>query len=791
MTPPFVPFLFTAALQVAAVPPDTAPPTYDGRAGQLAVRAVRADATIAVDGRLDEPVWRDAARLTGFSLYQPIDGRPSPDSTEVLVWYSATAIHFGVRAYEPHGAARATLADRDRVSADDNVEIQLDTFDERKRALVFIVNPLGVQADGTKNEGGGFIPGSNVMPGQNDLSADFRWQSKGHVTDWGYEVEIRIPFASLRYPVTMPQRWGLQVVRHVQHSGYEETWTPARKASASFIAQAGRLVGLEGMRHGQTVELNPELTNTATGAPCCVAADGTVTRDQWRYANDAQLGGNVRWALGSDFVLNGTVKPDFSQVEADATQIAADERFALFYPEKRPFFVEGSDQFNVPNTLVYTRRIVQPDAAAKLTGKLGRNDFALLSAFDDRTTTPDGSRPLVDIVRLRRDFAEQSTAGVLYSGRTSGTRANHVVGADSKIIFGRLYFAQFQAVQSVTTQGGDTHSAPMWEAVVDRTGRSFGFHYNLLGIAPRFQTDNGFVPRIGFVQPNVSNRFTVYGRPNSLFERYNVFATVTAIFRYQDFFVGRSLLEDRATFNNQFTFRGGWSVTVTPQLQSFAFDPAAYRGVWTQLGALYDPFTPSDRIPTLTSAFAIATPQFRRFAASVGSTVGNDVDFLETSRVRRRDYNASLDLRPNDRLRVSATYVSTSFTRRIDGERTLSTRIPRLKVEYQIARPVFVRLVSQYESSRRAPLRDPRTGGVLYFGDPTTGGTLTPSAERSNNALRTDWLFSYRPNPGTVFFVGYGNTLTEPEPLAMRDLRRVNDAVFVKLSYLFRIQATD
>src|SRR5512132_2114492 len=210
MPPSFA--VLAAALQLAAAA-DTPPPTYDGRQGQLDVHAVRVDTTIDVDGRLDEPVWRSAARLTGFSLYQPIDSRPSPDSTEVLVWYSATAIHFGVRAFEPHGAARATLADRDRVSTDDNVEIHLDTFDERTRALVFIVNPLGVQADGTKNEGGGFIPGSNVMPGQNDLSADFLWQSKGRVTDWGYEVEIRIPFASLRYPVRTPQRWGIQIVR--------------------------------------------------------------------------------------------------------------------------------------------------------------------------------------------------------------------------------------------------------------------------------------------------------------------------------------------------------------------------------------------------------------------------------------------------------------------------------------------------------------------------------------------------------------------------------------------------
>ena len=193
-------------------------------------------------------MWQQAALLTGFSLYQPVDQRPAPDSTDVRVWYSSTAIYFGIRAFEPHGTVAATLADRDRISADDNIEIHLDTFDERNRALVFIVNPLGVQADGTKSEAGGFIPGSNVMPGQNDLSADFIWQSRGRLVEGGYEVEVRIPFSSLRYRGAAEQRWGLQIDRRVQHNGYEETWTPAKRASASFIGQAGRLVGLRGMQ---------------------------------------------------------------------------------------------------------------------------------------------------------------------------------------------------------------------------------------------------------------------------------------------------------------------------------------------------------------------------------------------------------------------------------------------------------------------------------------------------------------------------------------------------------------
>ena len=161
-------------------------------------------------------------------------------------------------------------------------------------------------------------------------------------------------------------------------------------------------------------------------------------------------------------------------------------------------------------------------------------------------------------------------------------------------------------------------------------------------------------------------------------------------------------------------------------------------------------------------------------------TLGNDVDFLETSRVRRVDYNASLDLRPSDRLRMSATYASTSFTRRSNDERSAFARIPRLKVEYQLARPLFVRAVSQYTATRREALLDPRTGSVIVF------GSSGPSRLSASNTLRTDWLISYRPAPGTVLFLGYGGNLVEEDPLSFSRLRRTADALFVKGSYVLR-----
>jgi hypothetical protein len=164
-------------------------------------------------------------------------------------------------------------------------------------------------------------------------------------------------------------------------------------------------------------------------------------------------------------------------------------------------------------------------------------------------------------------------------------------------------------------------------------------------------------------------------------------------------------------------------------------------------------------------------------------TVGNEIDFLETTRVRRNAWNASLDLRPTDRLRVGATYASNALERRLDGLSSFSTSVPRLRIEYQVARPIFVRVVSQYEASRREPLVDWRTGRVLLTR--TSSGEFVPSARRLSNVLRTDWLFSYRPRPGTLFFAGYGSSMTENDALAFSGLTRVNDGFFVKASYLW------
>ncbi|MBK7594705.1 MAG: carbohydrate binding family 9 domain-containing protein [Gemmatimonadetes bacterium] len=261
-----------------------------------------------------------------------MDSRPAEDSTVVLVWYSPTAIHFGVLAYDrvPEGV-RATVSDRDNIGSDDQVTVFLDTFNDRRRAYFFGVNPYGIQDDGVRSEGG--FSTSSGMSGSTDRNPDFLWQSKGMKTDFGWVAEIRVPFKSLRWGGGEMLTWGLNVQRTTRRTGYDDTWTDVRRASASFLGQAGTITGIHDIKRGVVTELQPTLTAELPGTR---SSNGTFDRGDVR----TEIGGNFRLGF-TQVTLDGTINPDFSQVESDAGLVTINERFALFFPERRPFFLEG------------------------------------------------------------------------------------------------------------------------------------------------------------------------------------------------------------------------------------------------------------------------------------------------------------------------------------------------------------------------------------------------------------------------------------------------------------------
>src|SRR6267143_3711408 len=752
-------------------------PVYDGHLKQVDVRIPRVDATVAIDGALDEPVWKVAARLVGFSQYRPVDSRPAEDSTEVLVWYAPDAIYFGIRAYESHGpVVRATLADRDNIDSDDNVQILLDTFNDRRRALLFAVNPYGVQQDGVRSEGlAGTAGGSNAgfrFDGVIDLNPDYVYESQGHVTSWGYEVEVRIPFKSLRYQSGATQDWGVQFIRTTQHSGYEDTWTPVVRASASFLIQSGTLKSLTGLRRGLVMDVSPEFTSRLEGAP--------ASPTTYRYANiDPQAGVNVRWGITQNLSAAGAVNPDFSQVEADVGQVTVNQRFALFFPEKRPIFLEGLEQFDTPNALSYTRRIVSPVAGAKLTGKVGGTAVAYIGAVDDNALSPTGDHPIINLLRLRRDLGASSTLGLAYTDRIEGDAYNRVLGADARVIWKKIWFSDAQIVGSWTQDagGGGARARALWAVTLyDLTGRSYGNHAELVGISPDFRAASGFVNRVNVVQARIANRFSLYGKPGAILEQATTFILLQPTWRYHDFFDLGSTLEGSISQTILLTLRGGWGVNANWNNSHQVFDAPDYARYATNGAGT--PFAVPHGLYNLWGANVGFNTPNRALTLSANLGAGQGAIFAEAAEGRSMRAFVGLTWKPTPALRLDGQWVHDHISRARDGSRFSTANIPRLKVEYQLTRAIFFRYVGQYVAQDQAALRDPRTGQPLYFFDPDSA-SYVPAGAQVRHDFRNDLLFSYRPTPGTVFFFGYGAALNEPTAFGFRDLRRTSDGFFL------------
>jgi len=779
-----------AAVLQLAMQPAPAQAVYHGRDGNLDVAVPRLQSDIVVDGSLDEAPWREAALLTGFSQYNPVDGLAAEDSTEVFVWYTEHEIYFGVRAYEPHGSVRASLADRDRLDSDDYISLMIDTFDQRRQAIWFLLNPLGVQGDGVYTETG---RGSSE-----DLSPDYVFESKGRVTDYGYELEVRIPFKSLNYPSRKVQDWGLQVIRRVQHSGQDQSWTPLRRGQTSFLGQAGRLKDLSNLRRGLVMDINPVTTARYDGARIGAGEDG-----RFRYGNpEPEFGLNLRWGITTDLTMNATVNPDFSQVETDAGQINFDPRQSLYFAEKRPFFLDNIQQFTVPNRLIYTRRIADPIGAAKFTGSIGGATIGFMSAVDAEELSRSGDdTPVFNILRVRRNVGEQSSIGVLYTDRIDGDDYNRVAGIDGRLVLASQYTLAFQAAGSFWRTGDTQRRKPLWNLSFDRSGRRFNLLASVNAIHDDFVAGAGFVNRRGIINTNIRPRFTFYGDADSRVQAYTFGLTFDNTWDYQEFEDGAGPDDIKFHINNEWRLRGGWNLGADAYIETFRY-PAAYyanyRVVTTNLEGAVDTvqFEGRRRIPNYDIMLRANTPQWSRFSGNVFFVVGRDENFEEWAPGYIVIADVGATWRPDDKARITFDYIE---QRTIRPEVTLRdgttkdpsvvrlSRIPRLKLEYQISRPFFIRLVGQYVADQRDALADyERNGGdpILIY-NPADGSYWNGAFESGD--FRGDILLSYQPSPGTVIFAGYGSSATDQGAFAFKRIQRNADGFFVKLSYLFRL----
>ena len=487
------------------------------------------------------------------------------------------------------------------------------------------------------------------------------------------------------------------------------------------------------------------------------------------------------------------MNPDFSQVEADVAQVQYDPRQALYFPEKRPFFLDGIELFQMTNQLIYTRRVVDPVGAVKLTGKISGTNVALLTGMDAASTSITGNdHRYFNMLRLRRDLKGQSTLGMAYADKMEGDDFNRVVSTDGRLVFGGRYVATFQGATSITRSQYETVSAPLWNLTFNQEGRTFGFTSGIRGIHPDFQAQSGFIRRTGIVDANFTPRITRFGHDGGRIESWTGSIVLDGTWDYDRFFDYKFANDARLHLNSAFNLKGGWQVSTSLLIETFKYPPELYTDYYierTDGGAVIDTvrFTGTDRFYNFDLVGVFATPRFQKFSGNAFVIIGRDENFFEWAPANIFMVTLNADWRPTEQLRVNFRYNHQQYIRYDDWSIVGLRRIPRLKIEYQLTRFIFVRFVGQYDANYHDDLHDNyRTDDPILRYD-AESDTYRRATRSTWNDFRVDWLFSYRPNPGTVFFFGYGSSLDEPDSFRFRRLERADDGFFIKLSYLFRV----
>ncbi len=420
------------------------------------LRVPRFETAPTIDGKLDDGVWRTAAVFKDFYQISPGDNIAPSRPTDVFIGYDARYLYLAFHAYDEPTSVRATVARRDNVFGEDNVRVYLDTFNDQRKAYIFGWNPLGVQQDGIMTEAGG-----------EDYSVDIVMESKGQITSDGYVVEVAIPFKSLRYEAGKDKLWGIHVWRNIDRFNDEvDSWMPFSRENSGTLNQAGHITGLEGVSTERTIELIPSLTVSETGKRARAATAGGPER----FVNQPvgfDPGLTAKFGISPTMTLDLALNPDFAQVEADQLVVTTNQRFPIFFPERRPFFLEGVEIFQTLVQAVHTRAIVDPDIALKLTGRRGRNTYGIMLASDNapgnftredrdraRTDLPfrDAIQPFLDknayigVLRLKRDVGRENTLGLIATTYNFIEKHNQLLGIDGRFRFDQKTTASFQVL---------------------------------------------------------------------------------------------------------------------------------------------------------------------------------------------------------------------------------------------------------------------------------------------------------------------------------------------------------
>ena len=699
------------------------------------MRAIRASTPPVIDGALDDDVWQTAPLPTGEWLsYNPLHGEAIPQKTTVWFSYDGDYLYFAFKCDDPSPAnIKTSITRRDNIFNDDWIGLSLDALGTGQLSYHMMVNPNGVQLDML-----------NSVAGNEDPAPDWAWDSAGRLTDTGYAVEIRLPLQSIRFKGGNDIRMGLLFWRRISRSGVSVSWPPLAPGVWVFERHAS-------LRFDR---LDPRLAREVLPSATYGRTTLRESPTEWGAADGrSNVGVSTKVGLTSTITLDATVNPDFSQVESDAFQVEVNQRFPIFFAEKRPFFMEGAGIFSLAGaggdnslrTAVHTRRIVDPILGAKVTGSVGRVTFGTLTASDEAQgrALPDddpnhGKQKLFNIGRAQYSLGPSNYVGALVTDVRFAGGSNRVAGADLSWRVNETQRFQAFALTSRTRATSDSESAAGVGAQATysyetRAITVFGAveHYD-----EGFRMETAFINRVG-----LTSGFSYIER--------NFYPGVSWLRRLSlvSFTQGG---RDRLAGGNE--LQAMFAVRLRTTRQGF-LDVDYSTGFEHWAGQRFDRGRPR--------TFG-EVQLFRWLSLDGGWSTGNAVfyDAEAPFQGRSTTMNVGSTWQPNGRLSQRVAYDRVTFNRAATGKRVYSLNIVNTKTTYQFTRATSVRGILQYDSSR--------------------------------NRVLTDFLGSYEPTPGTVIYIGYGSLIERRDFVDGRwvpntgEYRTTQRGLFVKASYLYR-----
>jgi hypothetical protein len=686
-------------------------------------------------------------RLTGFRQRSPHDGRAVSEDTSAYLSYDQKNLYVVFVCRDDPRNVRAHLSRREDIDLDDNVAVYLDTFHDRRRAYVFSANPLGIQRDGIITEGQ-----------DADYNFDTVWYSEGRVTGDGFVVRIAIPFESLRFRDEPPRTWGIGLERLFVRTGEDAYWPYITDRIEGFVQQLAPISGPEEVLPLRHLELIPYGSFTGSRV---------LDRDvpSFQTTNRARAGLDSKIILNNAFTWDLSLNPDFSEVESDDPQVLVNQRFQVFFPEKRPFFLENAPLFQTPEMLFFSRHVADPEFAARLTGKAGGWAVGGLVSDDrapDReapTDTGAGSRAVVGAFRIQREIGRESTIGALTTSRDVGSSFNNVLSVDARLKLSQTWVFSGQATASFDREPDGTRlGGPAYLASLSRTGRHFAFTSSYVERSPKFSAPLGFIQRVDIRQ---TNNFASYSwRPDGgIILAYG--PTVTASVDWNH--LGR--LQD-------WSGSAEWSVSLKGQSEL-----KVSRTEYEELIRL-------QHLRQRSTLASFRTSPVRWFHLFVSYNQGTGASYSPPTGElpfvgEVRDGSFGLTLRPSLRFRFDETYLYSTLASAAASPASVrgtvyTNHITRTRVNYQLTRPLSLRVILDYNNLAPNP---------------------SLIAQQQARHLTGDVLLTYLVNPGTALYIGYNNQYdnleiqaTTPPSIVVTGSPTVSTGrqFYIKMSYLLR-----